>query len=163
MLRGVAHEVPPFPAAAIEAICRELVEPVTGAQIANLLVPLKVREAPGEQSNTKWKRLFNAVVARQNHQRDGRPLVRLITEVMQPVRFSTPEEHETHRTAVNARLFLYGYEVRDDGNVRRVPKAQTVSEARTPILALPDVRAIALTTVAPSDHEASDDPRSART
>lgn len=123
-------EVPPFPAPAIEAICRELADAVTGAQIANLLAPLKVREAPAEQSNTKWKRLFNAVAERQNRQGDGRPLIRLITEVMQPVRFSTPEEHEGHRSAINARLFLYGYEVREDGRVGRVPKARTVSEAQ---------------------------------
>lgn len=130
MLGAMAHEIPPFPAAAIEAVCRELAEAVTGAQIANLLVALNVREEPAEASNTKWKRLFNAVVDRQNRQRDGRPLIRLVTEVMQPVRFSSPEEHEAHRAAVNARLFLYGYEVRDDGKVRRAPQAQTVSEAQ---------------------------------
>ncbi len=130
MLNGVAQPHPPFPAAAIEAICRELAEAVTGAQIASLLEPLKVREAPGEQSNTKWKRLFNAVVDRQNRQGDGRPLIRLVTEVMQPVRFSTPEEHEGHRAAVNARLVLYGYEVQEDGRVRRVPRARTVSETQ---------------------------------
>jgi uncharacterized protein (TIGR02391 family) len=126
----VASEVPPFPAPAIEAICRELAEAVTGAQIANLLVPLRVREAPAEQTNTKWKRLFNAVVDRQNKQGDGRPLVRLIAEVMQPVRFASPEEHEAHRSAINTRLYLYGYEVRDDGKVARVAKARTISEAQ---------------------------------
>lgn len=130
MLDGMPAEVPPFPAAAVEAICRELAEAVAGAQIANLLAPLKAREAPAEQSNTKWKRLFNAVVNRQNRQGDGRPLIRLITEVLHPVRFTSPEEHEAHRAAVNARLFLYGYEVREDGKVRAVPKARTVSEAQ---------------------------------
>lgn len=129
-LTAVAAVVPSFPPAAIEAVCRELAEAVTGAQIANLLAPLHVREAPAEQTNTKWKRFFNAVTEKQNKQQDGRPVIRLITEVMQPVRFSTPEEHEKHRVAVNERLLLYGYEVREDGKVRRAAKARTVSEAR---------------------------------
>lgn len=126
----MAEPVPAFPPAAVEAICRELAEAVTGAQIANLLVPLNVSEDPSEYSNTKWKRLFNAVADRQNRQGDGRPLIRLITEVMEPVRFATPEEHADHRAAVNARLVLYGYEVREDGRVRQVAKARTVSEAQ---------------------------------
>jgi uncharacterized protein (TIGR02391 family) len=126
----MSADIPPFPAPAVEAICRELAEAVTGAQIPNLVAPLKVPEAPGEQTNTKWKRLFNAVAKKQNSQGDGRPLIRLISEVMQPVRFSTPEEHERHRVTVNARLFLYGYEVRDDGRVARAPKARTISEAQ---------------------------------
>jgi len=127
---AVAVVVPSFPPAAIEAVCRELAEAVTGAQIANLLAPLNVHEAPAEQTNTKWKRLFNAVAAKQNQQQDGRPLIRLITEVMQPVRFATPEDHENHRVALNARLLLHGYEVREDGKVGRAVKAQTVSEAQ---------------------------------
>lgn len=126
----MAQRIPPFDAAAIEAICRELADSVTGAQIANLLAPLKVREPPEELSNTKWKRLFNAVATAQNKQGDGRPMVRLITEIMQPVRFTSASEHETHRAAVNSRLMLYGLLVRDDGKVGRTAKARTISEAQ---------------------------------
>jgi uncharacterized protein (TIGR02391 family) len=103
---------------------------VTGAQIANILVPLRVSESPAERQNTKWKRLFNAVVHCQNKQQDGRPLIRLITEIMVPVRFASAEEHESHRVAVNARLMLYGFEVREDGKVARVKAARAVSEAQ---------------------------------
>ncbi|MGH2987942.1 MAG: helix-turn-helix domain-containing protein [Solirubrobacterales bacterium] len=50
MLHGVAQGVPPFPAAAVEAICRELAEAVTGAQIANLLAPLDVPKSDGPRT-----------------------------------------------------------------------------------------------------------------
>ena len=68
----------PFSPAAVEQICRVLGEAVTGSEIPNLIAPLKAPEAPGEETNTKWKRLFNAVATAQNRQQDGRPLVRLI-------------------------------------------------------------------------------------
>ena len=120
----------PFSASAVEMICCALGEAVRGHQIANLLATLKIREGPGEERNTKWKRLFNAVAAAQNRQRDGRPLLRPVGEAMQPVRFESPEEFETHRVAVNERLLLSGYRVRDDGKVARVKAAATLSEAQ---------------------------------
>src|ERR687898_938281 len=106
-------------------VCRALGEAVRGHQIANLIGPLKVQEGPGDESNTKWKRLFNAVAAAQNRQGDGRPLLRLVSEVMEPVRFGSPEEFEAHRVAVNERLLLSGYRVREDGKVARVTRAAT--------------------------------------
>lgn len=77
----------PFAASTVEMVCRALGEAVRGPQIINLIVELKVSEEASEARNTKWKRLFNAVVAAQNRQRDGRPLLRLVSEIMQPVRF----------------------------------------------------------------------------
>ena len=47
----------------------------------DLIAPLKVPEEP-DGPGTKWKRLFNAVVARQNKSQDGKALVRLVMEVM---------------------------------------------------------------------------------
>lgn len=122
--------VPPFSAAAIEAICRELAEAMTGSQIPNLIGPLKINEPADAAQGTKWRRLFSAVAEAQNRQRDGRPLVRLVTEVMQPVRFATVDQFDDTRKAVNAKLFLYGYEVRDDGKVARAVRAATMSEAQ---------------------------------
>lgn len=127
----VAHRSPePFSASTVERVCRALGEAVTGGQIQNLIAPLKVPEPTGEERNTKWKRLFNAVAAAQNRQHDGRPLVRLVSEVMRPVRFDSPAEFEAHRTAVNERLLLSGLQVRDDGKVAQVQVAQTLAEAQ---------------------------------
>src|SRR4051794_10845471 len=55
--------------------------------------------APGAQ-----RELFNAVAAAQNRQRDGRPLLRLVGEVIQPAGFESPEELEAYRVGVSERL-----------------------------------------------------------
>jgi uncharacterized protein (TIGR02391 family) len=117
-----------WPAAAIEMVCRALAEACTGPQIPNLVAGL--RADPGPDGETKWKRLFNAVVEAQNRQGDGRPLLRLVLDVMLPVRFASPELFEQHRISVNTRLLLYGLQVRPDGRLGRVPTATTLSEAR---------------------------------
>ena len=119
----------PFSSSCIEMVCRVLGDAVTGAQIPSLIAPLKVVEASGDERATKWKRLFNAVATAQNRQRDGRPLLRLITEVMQPVRFSSSDEFEGYRTALSERLLLSGFQVRADGRVARVQPARTLAEA----------------------------------
>jgi hypothetical protein len=64
---------PPFPAAVIEQVCKVLADAVTGSEIPNLIAPFtKTPESADEQRNTKWKRLFNAVVEVQNRIQDGR-------------------------------------------------------------------------------------------
>jgi uncharacterized protein (TIGR02391 family) len=130
MMTSLKPPPPPFSASAVEMVCRALGDGVRGHQIANLVAALKIHEGPGEKRDTKWKRLFNAVVAAQNRQLDGRPLLRLVGEVMQPVRFGSPEEFEAHRVAVSERLLLSGYRVRGDGKVARVKAAATLPEAQ---------------------------------
>jgi uncharacterized protein (TIGR02391 family) len=127
----VATSVPPaFSAAAVEAVCRELGELMIGSQISNLVAPLNIPKTQEDAAGTKWKRLFNAVAYRQNKQGDGRPLIRLITEVMQPVRFKDPEQFQAGRAAVNSKLLLYGYEVLEDGRVGKAKRAETVADAQ---------------------------------
>jgi uncharacterized protein (TIGR02391 family) len=121
---------PPFSAPAAEQICRILGDAVTGSQIPNLIWPLKAPESPLDQQSTKWKRLFNAVATAQNRQQDGRPLLRLISEVMRPVRFSTPAEFEERRRLLNERLLLSGFAVAEDGSLHRARAAATLFEAR---------------------------------
>jgi hypothetical protein len=43
---------------------------------------------------TKWKRLFNAVVARQNKSQDGKALVRLVMEGVPVVLAEKPTDME---------------------------------------------------------------------
>lgn len=121
---------PPFSASAIEEVCKVLGDAVTGGQIPNLIAPLKVNGEPGTEEGAKWKRLFNAVVARQNKSQDGKALVRLVKEVMAPVRFGSTADFEATRKLVNARLLLNGFEVREDGVVVIAKAARTVGEAQ---------------------------------
>lgn len=120
---------PPFSASAIEEVCKVLADAVPGPQIPNLIAPLKVPEEP-EGPGTKWKRLFNAVVARQNKSHDGKGLIRLVNEVMRPVGFDSAAEFEAIRVRVNERLLLSGFEVRNDGKVIEARAAKTVGEAQ---------------------------------
>lgn len=121
-------QIPTFSASSIEMVCKVLADGCTGAQIPNLIAPLK--PADDQAGATKWKRLFNTVVEAQNRQADGRPLIRLVTDVMSPVRFAdSPGVFEDLRVMLNERLLLSGYEVREDGRIRRVQTATTLSEA----------------------------------
>lgn len=115
-------------AATIEIVCKVLAEAVTGGQIASLIAPLRPRaDVPGE---TKWRRLFNAVAERQNSQKDGQPLLRLLSEVTQPVRFESTASFESTRATLNERLLLSGFRVTDAGKVARVTAATTLGEAQ---------------------------------
>jgi hypothetical protein len=55
----------PFSALAVEQVCKVLADAVTGAQIPDLLVPLRFNAAQGDGQFAKWKRLLNAVAAKQ--------------------------------------------------------------------------------------------------
>jgi uncharacterized protein (TIGR02391 family) len=122
--------VPPFSAQATEQVCKALADAVTGSQIPSLIAPLKVTERPCDEQGSKWTRLCNAVAARQNAQRDGRPLIRLVAEVMAPVRFASQADFDSTRARINQRLLLSGFEVRESGKVGRVTPAATIGEAQ---------------------------------
>jgi uncharacterized protein (TIGR02391 family) len=122
---------PPFPASVIEQVCRILGDAVTGSEIPNLIAPFnKTPESAAEQRNTKWKRLFNAVITVQNRIQDGRPLINLVNQVMAPVRFSSQAAFDTTRAEVNEKFLLAGFSVREDGKVIRAKAASTVAEAQ---------------------------------
>lgn len=118
----------PFDGSTVEKVCKKLANAVTGSQIPNLIQPLNYPDDVDRA--TKWKRLFDAVAHAQNRQQDGRPLLRLVTEVMRLVRFDSPAAHEAIRGALNARLLLTGYMVGEEGQITGVKSARTVSEAQ---------------------------------
>ncbi|HUZ52193.1 MAG TPA: TIGR02391 family protein [Streptosporangiaceae bacterium] len=121
---------PAFSASVAEQVCKVLADAVTGSEIPNLIAVLKIAEPPGSQQATKWKRLFNAVAERQNRQGDGRPLLRLVTDVMAPVRFESPARFNEIRARLNERLLLSGYQVLEGGKLARAKPAATLSEAQ---------------------------------
>ena len=112
----------PFTAQMAEQVCKALADAVTGSQIPGLIAFLKVAEGPGQAQGTKWVRLYNAVAARQNIQHDGRPLIRLVSEVMTPVRFASQAEFDSARARVNQRLLLAGFEVLESGKVGKAAR-----------------------------------------
>ncbi len=120
---------PPFSTAGVEAICKELAEHASGSQITRMMGVLKYEEPAAHERWTKWKRLYNAVAAKQNAQNDGRPLIALITAVMEPARFEGSATFEKARIEMNKKLLLYGFSVRTDGRVGRAKRAETIADA----------------------------------
>jgi hypothetical protein len=55
-----------------------------------------------------------------HQQQDGQPLLRLVSEVMAPVRFTSPADFDAIRALLNERLLLSGFRVLEDGKVARV-------------------------------------------
>jgi uncharacterized protein (TIGR02391 family) len=58
------------------------------------------------------------------------PLIRLVCEVMAPVRFHSQTEFDAARTHVNERLLLTGFKVLENGKVARTHAAATPGEAQ---------------------------------
>lgn len=124
--------IPPFSAAQTEAICRVLADTqrgLTGPEIGYILADMQV--ADPDSSNTKWKRLFNAVAALQNKHQVGNHLIMFINRAMDPVRYTSRAEHfEERRESLNLVLAFSGYRVREDGKVVRSSRESTLAGAR---------------------------------
>jgi len=122
--------IPSFSAGALEQVCRCLGEAVTGSQISPLLAEAGIAER-GDPSGTKWRRLCEALAAQQQRDGSGAVVARMIQAVLAPVRFSgRADEFERHRTALNEVLALSGLALGDDGRLRKVTAASTLSEAQ---------------------------------
>jgi hypothetical protein len=130
---------PPFSPEAIRQICQVLAEAVNGSEIPNLIGPLNAPEAAGEEDNTKWKRLFNAVATVQNRQHDGRPLVRLILAVMNPVRFRSQAAFDECCAQVNEKLLFSGLASGGTGrwSVSRRPRQPSPRPSSAPAICAP--------------------------
>jgi hypothetical protein len=61
---------------------------LTGGEIASLLRDCKVPDVSPEM--TKWKRLFNALVAIQNEKQMGNYVVMFINRAMNPAQYVAP-------------------------------------------------------------------------
>lgn len=121
--------VPPFNAGQLEAICRELGEAMTGSQLSRLLPDARIADISNE--STKWKRLYDALSARQQHDANANAVCRFIRVAMAPERFaSEPERFEGHREALNLTLGFVGLELRDDGKLYRVKPTASLPEAQ---------------------------------
>jgi uncharacterized protein (TIGR02391 family) len=79
---------------------------------------------------TKRDRLFEAFRARQSRDGCGNNVIAFIQAVMNPVRYVEGREiFETRRSSLNRALAFCGMTLGEDGNVRQVAVAKTLSEA----------------------------------
>jgi uncharacterized protein (TIGR02391 family) len=129
--RGSAMEKT-FSQSELEAIAQALADTsdgLTGSEIGHILASLKMADPTPQM--TKWKRLHNAFVERQNFSRNRRAVVQFIREAMKPERYARQAERfEPMRANVNRALAFVGMAVNVDGTVAPADRVGTLSEAR---------------------------------
>ncbi len=121
-----------FNAQKLEAACRILADTergLTGTEIGYILGDCKIKDV--SPSMTKWKRLFNALLAVQNKHQVGNHLVMFINRALDPVKYARNKEaFEWRRSELNVVLAFSGFSVREDGKVIRTPYETTLKGAR---------------------------------
>jgi uncharacterized protein (TIGR02391 family) len=122
---------PKFSAAQLDTICRCLADTnsgLTGTEIGHFLK--ETGTADPDPTLTKWKRLYNALVTRQNKDGHGDRILAFIRISLDPARYSgNSVVFERRRQEVNVALAFVGLEFKDDGKFYRVARAKTLSEA----------------------------------
>ena len=113
---------------AIAAALADTSEGLTGTEIGHILASLKI--ADPTPAMTKWKRLHNAFVERQNYSRNRRAILQFIREAMKPERYAKqPERFEPMRANLNRALAFSGIAVSATGELSPVARAETLTEA----------------------------------
>ena len=121
----------PFSAAELESVCKALADTsagLTGSEIGQVLRQIGVDDP--DPALTKWRRLFNALAARQNRDGSGDRVLAFISHALAPSRYRGQEPtFQARRAEVNVTLAFQGLEYCDDGRFRRCAAAATLSEA----------------------------------
>lgn len=116
--------------AQIEQICRALGDTengLTGTEIGKMLADLRI--ADPDPTNTKWKRLYNALAATANRTGKMTVVYGLILYCFDPARgLNDTARYRWMMDEVNRALMLSGIAVRDDGRLHKVQAARTLSE-----------------------------------
>lgn len=100
----------------------------TGSEIARLLQESRIEDI--QPGITKWKRLYEAFVNKQNQDKCANNILAFIQNAMQPVRHCEKEEwFESTRSDLNRILAFTGYSLGQDGKITATTKAKTISEA----------------------------------
>lgn len=127
----INRDWPPFSAEELTHICQELADTVTGltgSQIGYILKQIKIPDpAPGM---TKWKRLFNALVDRQNQDHNGNKVLAFVSKALAPARFVGSRDFYAQKLeSINVILAFKGLRFEDDGKFHPVATATNLSEA----------------------------------
>lgn len=115
----------------LEAIAKALgdtSEGLTGTEIGHLLSSLSM--ADPTPTLTKWQRLHNAFVERQNYSKNRRAILEFIRQAMKPARYTkNRHQFEPRRSNLNLALSFSGLAVDATGKIISVTKANTLTEA----------------------------------
>lgn len=124
--------IPNFPFQILEAICNVLGDTsdgLTGSEIGSLLTQCKIND--NNPTITKRKRLYQALKEKQDLDKCGNNVVAFIQAAMNPVRYvSDKQNFETRKEEINRVLAFEGYQLSDDGKLRKTSKVKTIDQAR---------------------------------
>lgn len=120
--------IPEFNLNTLEQISRILGDQASGSQLTNIFRQCSIQEVVGE-GGTKWKRIYHGLEKRQKSDRCGNNVAALIQAVMEPVRFSSQSQYQESRELLNAKLAFCGIQLGEDGRLRKIDPAKTISEA----------------------------------
>lgn len=125
--------LPCFDASTLEAACRVLGETtrgLTGAEIDFVLRDMRIGDPT--LTDSKWKRIFNALAKAQNEHQVGNFLIMFINRAMAPARYATkPELFAWRQDGLNVALSFAGYAVDDKGRVVHTTAESSVDGARS--------------------------------
>lgn len=120
-----------FNAQHLEAICKILANTqlgLTGSEIGYILADCGLEDT--DPYMTKWMRLFNALSNAQNKHKIGNHIIMFITRALNPVNYSrNKDKFNWRKNELNIVLSFSGFQVGDDGKIRRIPKETTLKGA----------------------------------
>src|SRR5262249_53074137 len=100
----------------------------TGTEIDHLLRNCNIPNPTPDM--TKWKRLYNAFVDFQNLHQVGNHVLVFIKRAMDPARYvREPGVFRSRRDRLNSVLAFCGYDLGEDGQLRRADAARTIDQA----------------------------------
>lgn len=102
---------------------------LTGSEIQHTLMKSRIPDV--DPTNTKWKRLYNAFVTRQNETQTGNSIIDFIHHALEPARYiGDTDLFEHRREEVNNVLAFHGLHFLATGKFKKITKAQTLGEAQ---------------------------------
>lgn len=126
------NRLPIFDSGSLEAIARILGDTgngFTGAEIQRHLADCRIADV--DPTNTKWKRLYNALVTFQNEHQVGNHVIILINQTMKPsLHLRNAERFNWFLNNLNEALSFCGYRIDQDGKVKKATKANTLEDAK---------------------------------
>jgi uncharacterized protein (TIGR02391 family) len=121
-----------FTQSELEAIAQALADTssgLTGSEIGHILASLKMIDPT--PAMTKWKRLHNAFVERQNFSGNRRAILQFIREAMKPERYARETgRFEPMRANLNRALAFVGLAVDVTGTLVATDQVRTLSDAQ---------------------------------
>lgn len=120
-----------FTESQLQAIAEALADTstgLTGSEIGHLLQSIGMDDL--DPGMTKWKRLYNAFVVRQNRSQNRRAILEFIRRAMRPERYARDmHRFEPMRANLNRALAFCGLAVEASGKLKNVASVSTLGDA----------------------------------